>query len=163
MREHINSWYDFANQQLGIGLEVEDIIFVSGFTKTRTWAEATFCNCRTNAELHINVGAPVLPVSGEFSASMSQDSKALVFTRWGPVIQTNLETHDQCIFLNYLKIKRRILTVSVFRAVAGPHNLPEVSGQEREADLAYQLSDARSSDGLVRLSQLALSESHTVP
>ena len=42
MAVHIEQWHEFATMRLGIDVKQEDIIFVSGCTKTSVWAEATF-------------------------------------------------------------------------------------------------------------------------
>ena len=42
MAVHIEQWHEFATTHLGIDVKQEDIIFVSGCTKSSVWAEATF-------------------------------------------------------------------------------------------------------------------------
>ncbi|KAI0742978.1 hypothetical protein C8Q80DRAFT_1259448 [Daedaleopsis nitida] len=130
MRTHIQRWYEFAIDYLGIELEEQDIIFVSGFTKTAVWAEAAFANGSSRAELTISGGCFVPAVSGEFSVSMSRCVDASVFSRAGPHERVsnwkdNLATEDdQTIFLNFHKAKRRrFLGPTVLRAAAGPHDL----------------------------------------
>ena len=137
IRDNISSWQEFANERLGIGLSEEKILFVSGFTKTTVWATAAFADSSSDGELCIAGGCFVPSTSGEFRVAMSRCTAASVFSRWGPPERLSQELQDspqgtasapeaqlprdQCIFLNYYKMKRRrILGPSVLRAAAGP-------------------------------------------
>ena len=135
IRDHISSWCTFANEKLEIGLEEKDIIFVSGYTKTSVWAEAAFNHSSSSGELVIAGGVP--SASGEFRVSMSRGVDASVFSRTGPLDRASmwekdprsalLESYDsdQCIFLNYYKMKSRAWWRStVMRAAAGDHVFP---------------------------------------
>ena len=135
MREHISSWCAFANEKLEIGLKEEDIIFVSGHTKTPVWAEAAFGHSTTSGELIIAGGIP--SASGEFRVFMSRAIDASVFSRTGPLDRALMwakdpeqelpvdSAYDQCIFLNYYKTKSRAWWRSAIRAAAGDHVLPD--------------------------------------
>lgn len=136
MRTHLASWCDFANGHLGIGLEDKDIIFVSGFVKTSVWATAAFHNSSASGELVIAAGCFGPSASGEFRVSLSRGSNASVFSRAGPLDRLTKwnksgeldEECDQCIFLNYYKMKnRKWRRPAVMRAAAGPHQLPHDS------------------------------------
>ncbi|TBU33520.1 hypothetical protein BD311DRAFT_774582 [Dichomitus squalens] len=104
IRLHLSSWLAFANDELGLGLEEKDIIFVSGFTKT---------NSSASAELVVSGGVP--SASGEFRVSLSQSRDTCVQSRIGPASRKAawggesdpVEKCDQCIFLNYYKSKSR--------------------------------------------------------
>ena len=135
MSEHLPSWLDFANERLGIGLEDKDIIFVSGFTKTTVWAEAAFNNTNNTSEIIVAGGCFVPSVSGDFRVSISRGLDASVISRVGPPGRIAPREddadedykYDQCIFLNYFKMKKRGLLrrPTVMRAAAGPHELPD--------------------------------------
>ncbi|PIL35386.1 hypothetical protein GSI_02112 [Ganoderma sinense ZZ0214-1] len=135
IRDNISSWVTFANEKLEIGLEEKDVVFVSGYTKTSVWAEAAFSHSSTSGELLIAGGVP--SASGEFRVSMSRGVDASVFSRTGPLDRASMwekDTRsapqeqydsDQCIFLNYYKMKSRAWWRStVLRAAAGDHVLP---------------------------------------
>ncbi|KAI0744883.1 hypothetical protein C8Q76DRAFT_688166 [Earliella scabrosa] len=131
--EHIGSWCEYANTYLGIGLEDNDIMFVSGFFKTPVWTMAAFHDTNASGELTIRAGSFPF-ASSELRVSRTKDSTGLVFTQAGPYDRLQQyrttgeleEKYDQCIFLNYYKSKRRILrTPKIIRAAAGRHRLPE--------------------------------------
>ena len=139
---HIEHWYNFARDRLGIELQEHEILFVSGFTKTAVWAAATFQSGSTQGELLISGGcfAPA-GAGGEFHVSMSHAMDASVASRIGPSDRMKSEysavddavgssQSDQCIFLNYYKAKRRKAwrPLKVIRAAAGPHDLPRSPG-----------------------------------
>ena len=140
MQKHLSRWCDFANETLGIGLQEKDIVFVSGFTKTTVWAEAAFSNSSADGELVISGGCFVPSASGEFRVSLSHSTAPTVFAREGPLDRLldskedseALEMYDQCIFLNYYKMKSRRpwRRGGVMRAAAGPHSLSSDSGDD---------------------------------
>lgn len=136
VRAHISKWCSFANDEFGIGLEEQDLIFVSGHTKTSVWGAAAFQHSSASAELRIGGGCFVPSVSGEFNVSMSRCSDASVFSRCGPrdLVSTwnddtpmRIPKYQQCIFVNYYKMKSRRwpLRPAVIQAAAGPHELPD--------------------------------------
>ena len=50
MIEHIDCWFTFAQEQLGLGLEnMHDIILVTGCHLTRSWINIAFSGCHTDA------------------------------------------------------------------------------------------------------------------
>ncbi|RPD72326.1 hypothetical protein L226DRAFT_546923 [Lentinus tigrinus ALCF2SS1-7] len=133
MRAHLTNWCDFANGgHLGIGLQEKDLIFVSGFVKTSVWATAAFQNNCSSGELLVTGGCFVPSASGEFRVSMSKGTIGSVFSNTGPrgrlsTLQAGSEAptdSDQCIFLQYYKVKSRKLRLpAVMRAAAGPHEM----------------------------------------
>ncbi|TBU44308.1 hypothetical protein BD309DRAFT_42643 [Dichomitus squalens] len=145
MLEHISRWHEFANGDLGIGLQEKEILFVSGFIKTTEWAAAAFRSGGSNGELSISGGfLPLASVSGEFSVSMTRCDSPAVFYRSGPtrseterLTSEDVAASDQCIFLHYYKMKSRIIWPTI-RAAAGPHNLPPGS-EDPEHDIIDNL------------------------
>ena len=66
MAVHIEQWHEFATMRLGIDVKQEDIIFVSGCTKTSVWAEATFngnAGQITHRLCHEEAAVSILPPS----------------------------------------------------------------------------------------------------
>ncbi|KAI0762346.1 hypothetical protein C8Q74DRAFT_1206767 [Fomes fomentarius] len=141
LKRNLQSWYVFATDRLGIDLEDKDIIFVYGFTKTTVWAEAAFRSGGSDVGLVLSGGALVPSVSGDIEISRMRASKPSVISRSGPLarvaewdnVSSTDETFDQCIFLNFYKMKkRRVLPDFIIRAAAGDHDLP--SNQEDHCD-----------------------------
>ncbi|KAI0324752.1 hypothetical protein GY45DRAFT_1375309 [Cubamyces sp. BRFM 1775] len=144
MSKHLKGWYAFATDRLGIDIEMSDLIFVSGHFKTPLWAEAAFSSKTTNSELLLRAGLNNLPgcSGGSLSASLvlSNCESPVVFHHRGPIgsdgsQSTNEDwdlsiseraTADQCIFINYYKMKFRVAPFrpKVLRGAAGPHDLP---------------------------------------
>ncbi len=152
MRTHLASWCDFANGHLGIGLQEQDLIFVSGFVKTSVWATAAFHNSCSSAELLVAGGCFVPSASGEFRVSMSKGTNGSVFSRTGPPARLSApqsgfaaaNDFDQCVFLQYYKAKRRKWRLpAVMRAAAGPHVLEY--GPDEDDEQGYPLASAGSS------------------
>ncbi len=142
MKRNLQSWYAFATDRMGIELEDKDIIFVYGFTKTTVWAEAAFRSGGSDVGLVLSGGALVPSVSGDIEISRMRASKPSVISRSGPPgrvtewdrVSSTDETFDQCIFLNFYKMKKRRFwpTDSIIRAAAGYHDLP--SNQDDDFD-----------------------------
>ena len=140
MAAHIEQWYEFAAMHLMIDVKQEDLIFVSGCTKTSVWAEAAFHGTSSSGELVVSGGWPVPALSGEFRVSLSYSADASVFSRTGPShrmdskiggVETEASDNgpdaistDQCIFLNYHKAmhRKRWRPLKVMKAAAGPHD-----------------------------------------
>ncbi|KAI0718548.1 hypothetical protein C8T65DRAFT_706737 [Cerioporus squamosus] len=148
MAAHIEHWYGFASERLGIDVQEQDVLFVSGFTKTSVWAEAAFHSGSAQGELLVAAGcfAPA-GAGGEFRVTMARARDASVASRIGPSHRVKRDytpvdsdgaaaggvvdvEPDQCIFLNYHKAKRRKpwRPLKVIRAAAGPHELPRPPG-----------------------------------
>lgn len=140
MRQFLPDWHAFATGTLGIDLQESDLIFVCGHTKTAIWAEAAFSSKTTDGELFIAAGAFGTPAnvgaSGSFSVSLLNCQLPTLFHRSGPRggestgrtnpgIGDSPDRFDQCIFINYFKMKRSFLGRKVIRAAAGPHQLPD--------------------------------------
>lgn len=112
MGAHIEEWHAFASAKLGIEVQQEDLIFVSGYTKTTLWAVTAFNGSSVQGELlRISGGWPA--AWSDFRVSMSRSADTSVCSRIGPShrLQAASETSDarpdQCVFLNYHKAKQR--------------------------------------------------------
>ena len=175
MKTHLDSWCEFANETLGIGLKDKDLIFVSGFTKTTVWAEAAFSDHNRSSEFVIAGGCFVPSVSGEFSVSIADGSIPLLESRYGPPERVSMwkddvaqeYQYDQSIFLNYYKMKNRSVLHGprIIRAAAGPHTLPDEDHDDDDdaPDISSSMSassDSQESDyvGNVSTQQLCSME-----
>lgn len=142
MEKHLDSWCNFANDHLGIGLSDKDIVFVSGFMKTTVWAEAAFRDTSRSCELVIAGGCFVPSVSGEFRVSISE-GVAFHDAREGPRDRLSAwkddgsltYEYDQCVFFNYYKMKKRDRRRKphFMQAAAGPHVLPDDRDDDESA------------------------------
>ena len=152
MRRNFAHWLEFANSEeyCGLGLKDEEILFVSGTTKTTRWAVAAFQGDRfKNKEGSVSGHLGGL-ASAEFSIQISDHVLPTDHYRTGPVLlqlgghtdglsalpdrteESSASTsghlepskRDQCIFIHYYKVKRRLFHITALRAAAGAHQLP---------------------------------------
>ncbi|KAI0707099.1 hypothetical protein C8Q76DRAFT_817206 [Earliella scabrosa] len=134
--DNLANWYTFANDTLGIGLRDEEIVFVSGFTKTAVWAAASFSHDSVDKAVKLS-GSCSLPgaASGsvQLAVQMSDSHGVAIDTRVGPpelasqweqLSPEQLTGADQCIFLEYYRMRRRLVFLKTIVAAAGPHELP---------------------------------------
>ncbi|KAH9950735.1 hypothetical protein B0H21DRAFT_685940 [Amylocystis lapponica] len=136
MLDHHHTWYAFAKDRFGLALEKEDIIFVRGWAKTTEWAVAAFIQAGHAAQVTFN-GQFGLGANASFFLSASRDVSMVWDHNSGPVraisgrsselLTSGTETGsdepsvDQCIFLHYYKLKRRLgLFPRVMKAAAEP-------------------------------------------
>lgn len=115
--ENWGSWYDWAREN-GYNLKPEDMIFVSGWTKTSKWALASFqrTNQRRPETISFTLGSKgsvsaltfTFPHSGA-PISMDQRTSAPRLMLQGSPDATSPDSgiQDQTIFLKYYKLKRR--------------------------------------------------------
>lgn len=144
MLAHHKSWFDLANTIRGLGLKEEDIVFVCGTTKTTRWAVAAFQGetfrkkegfvsadfaSFANVNFSINIASQVLPASyyrhGPPPPQTIGPAPTGALTYPGHASSIPPSAPNQCLFVNYFKMKRRILLWRVaMRAAGGPHQLP---------------------------------------
>ncbi|KAI0369524.1 hypothetical protein BV20DRAFT_353149 [Pilatotrama ljubarskyi] len=150
METHFDHWLEFANDRLGLGLREEQIMFVSGTTKTSRWGVAAFKGKARNQQGTV-VGSFGSFASADFSMTISDAQLSTGHYRAGPpgratggsAVDASCDEHDQCVFIHYYKRRKRWpFFPSVFKAAAGPHNLPrdsEASGDE-ELPVDWEMS-----------------------
>ena len=143
MRRHFPQWSELANSRFGLGLKDEEIVYVSGTTKTTKWAVAAFHGEYRRKEGSITADFGSL-MGIDISVSISDEMLPSSYYRSGPVREPDLsvgarlvhngnepvmsvpqERCDQCIFLHYYKMKRRLgWKPTPIQAAGGPHELP---------------------------------------
>ncbi|KAI0651061.1 hypothetical protein C8Q79DRAFT_996631 [Trametes meyenii] len=135
IRTNFDSWLEFANDRLGLGLREEQLLFVSGTTKTRSWGVAAFRG-KSRAMRGKVVGNIGSLAAVDFSMTLSDTELSVSHYRAGPAGREDRradatsnkasDKYDQCIFIHYYKRKRRTLPMfpSVIKAAAGPHDPP---------------------------------------
>ena len=158
MCTHFTKWTQLANGVLGLGLKDEDLMFVSGTIKTGRWAVAAF-NGDYNKKKGSVTGKLGSLAALEFTMAISNVRLDSSYYRVGPPKYRNVaaspmspelaisglsavpesDKHDQCIFLNYWKMKRRtpLFSLCPMKAAAGSHHLPE---PDDDADKACEQS-----------------------
>jgi hypothetical protein len=84
MVKHIDTWFAFA-RGLGFGIEhMEEIVFVTGRDRTKSWTNAVFLGCQADAQ--VSFGVRVVEGSGdsiEWQLSPGQIGGAIL-TQGGP-------------------------------------------------------------------------------
>ncbi|KAI0743145.1 hypothetical protein C8Q80DRAFT_1273690 [Daedaleopsis nitida] len=140
IREHFDTWLWFANETCGLGIEKEGLWFISGTTKTTKWANAAF-----EGEYHGKEGSIQCDFGNIANVNLSlrieNEILSSTFYNHGPRRREPSQTSsqiddgstsissetcrpDQCIFINYYKMKKRLWWTRKITAGAGPHELP---------------------------------------
>ena len=57
---HIDSWFDFS-EGLELGIEMEDIVLVTGYHRTRSSSNIVFYESQVNAQVSLGVQVPAAP------------------------------------------------------------------------------------------------------
>ena len=105
---HINSWFAFT-QMLRLGIEMEDIVLVTGCHRTRSWSNIAFNEVQTDAHFSLGVEvAGTLGASINWRASnlriqgavLSQGPSGEVCVRSREVVETNKPPY----YRTYLRI-----------------------------------------------------------
>ncbi|RDX43503.1 hypothetical protein OH76DRAFT_1192777 [Lentinus brumalis] len=115
LRNHHSEWLRFAIERRGRELDVQQILFVSGFVKTAVWAVGAFSHGSSSATLKIDAGAMFgggVSASAGGAMSLSNCSAPTSLHRTGPPERLpwnddTLHSDDQCIFLHYAHLKPR--------------------------------------------------------
>lgn len=140
MKSNIDSWLHYATDGLGLDLQLEDLLFVKGWAKTTHWAVAAFTDQSRSAKLHVSgafgpvakAGLGFEVCSNHHSAyhhvgptgrqiSGAGDNAEYERDDESPITTTNERRVDQCIFLHYFKMKRRMFFFPSRIIAAGEH------------------------------------------
>lgn len=142
IKQNYRNWLEFAqSNDWGLDVNLEDIIFISGFMKTgSSWSMAAVTENGKSATLGFDAGA------GGFTGITAEVKRAksvnvsVAQRKWpGTTAPKTQPTFDHCIFLRFCKVKRRPLGwISVYEASAGPHTLPP---PDRNGDRDNQVPD----------------------
>lgn len=141
MRQNYNSWVMFAQDQLDVDISREDLFFVRGHVKTKKWAVVAWIHEGRSAKLSFDGNFSSL-ANASLKVTYSSDVTVPPERNWGPKqdVQKKIkgksrgkahqtrETHktDQCVFLNYYKLRVRLgFWPTVMKAAAGSHDLSE--------------------------------------
>ena len=152
-KDHYDSWVAFA-RKAGHGDDVKPIL-VTGVDMTRDFAMMT---CQNNGEqrtFRFTTSAP-----GVGSVWGTWHSKVPIYTNSGPRpsrtssltqtmdppppsiphTDTTPDEYDQCVFIRYYTVRKRLGIPRVVKAAAGPHDLGP-GGYDEVSSLLEELSD----------------------
>lgn len=137
-KRHYGSWVDFAREH-GHGENLRPVL-VTGVDLTREFATIAYSDNHTRMECEFSAGVPAM-ATASISLWGSWSTQGLVHTNCGPHPfptrgnrssneDTTLESmipeeYNQCVFLRYYTIRRRVFIPTVLKAGAGPHQLPK--------------------------------------
>ena len=137
IKKYYDSWLGFAREN-----EHGDVrpILVTGVHLTRDFAMIAYSDSETHMECEFSVEVPAV-VSGHASLWGSWSTPELVHKTCGPDplrIQGNSSSdqsptpdstipaeNNQCVFIRYYTIRRKLFIPMVIKAGAGPHQLPK--------------------------------------
>ncbi|KAF8268449.1 hypothetical protein EI94DRAFT_1148695 [Lactarius quietus] len=125
---HIDSWFAFS-QRHGLGIEMEEILLVTGYHRTISSSNIVFYERQATARVAFDVQAP-----GYFGTAInwqvsSQHVQGAVVSH-GPSGESLPE--NQCIFIRGFRVERTIRIFSKIKAAAEPKPDPSESDDESE-------------------------------
>lgn len=183
MVRHHGSWYEYARNKRGLSIKYEDIILVRGFIKTSTWTIAAFLGS-TSRSHEVTINGRLGPfASVDVGYSSCEESCSSISPRSGPPHRMKAEEipvswssnprssaicepyharspdgsesiQDQCIFLNYYKMKRRRLLPDQLTASAGEYGA-QPRGGDSDSTFATPVVAADASDSEVETESFA--------
>ena len=182
IKKHYDSWVDFARDQMH-GDDIKPIL-VTGVDLTKQFAAMAYSDNQTRVLCEFSVEAPAV-ASAAFSAWGTWSTPGLVHQNCGPSqgsAQGNRnqgsggspasrsaipEDHNQCVFIRYYTIRKRLFIPMVIRGGGGPHQLPkgDTGGDDAEAAVVEISDDDSDDDGLTEVShtEAGLEVIHNVP
>ncbi|TFY65309.1 hypothetical protein EVJ58_g2038 [Rhodofomes roseus] len=146
MKKNIDSWVHYATETLGMEKKLDEILFVKGWVKTTHWAVAAFVDRAKNAKVSVSGGIGAMAEVGVGllveSSSSSVDHHTGPGTRMVQVPQISPKRNNkksknreqpeivpkaelkanQCVFLHYFKMKRRLVLPPKIEAAAEPQD-----------------------------------------
>ena len=137
-KQHYESWVDFGRER-GDGENVRPVL-VTGVDLTREFATVAYSDNQTRMECEFSAAVPGL-ASASASVWGSWHTQGLVHTNCGPdpfptrrrrnpdqasALETEIpDEYNQCVFIRYYTIRKRVFIPMIIKAGAGPHQLPK--------------------------------------
>ena len=138
-KKHYTSWVDFA-REAGHGDDINPVL-VTGVDRTKEFAMMSYSNDGDDMASEFTIS---LPQVASASAWGIWRTAGFVFTNRGPRLScppsstqtdNNAETvsdwYDQCVFVRYYTVRKRLGIPKVIKAGAGPHDLGTGSREDR--------------------------------
>ncbi|GJE99616.1 WD40 repeat domain-containing protein [Phanerochaete sordida] len=132
---NVDRYYDYATQELGHVVKQRDMVFVTGWTKTKPdWAATVLSSQRiSSSEVSLGVhatGSTGAHVGGSRDRLMTMSPIPRYGRQYAPnsprTVPEDIK-EDQCLFVRRLRVRRRLFTKIV--AGAGYHHLPHLDGR----------------------------------
>ncbi|PCH43828.1 hypothetical protein WOLCODRAFT_75146 [Wolfiporia cocos MD-104 SS10] len=120
MKENLHKWLEFAEQK-DVNLSQEDIYFVRGFVKARSWYVTAWMYEGQSGRLSIS-GDLGSAAQAKVDIDYGRDTERSPEHNWGPQGNINQDHPDQCVFLHYYKMKVRLGFWPVMKAAAEPRD-----------------------------------------
>jgi hypothetical protein len=139
IKKHYQSWVDFSRER-GYGKDIRPIL-VTGVDLTRDFATVAYSDNRSRMQCNFSAAVPAV-ASASASVWGSWRTEGLVHTNCGPypiriterarrlsessALESAIpDEYNQCVFIRYYTIRRRMFIPMVIKAGAGPHQLPK--------------------------------------
>ncbi|KAI9441134.1 hypothetical protein BJY52DRAFT_504602 [Lactarius psammicola] len=126
--KHINSWFAFT-QRHELGIEMEDIVLVTGCHRTRSWSNIAFYEGQADARVSFGVEVPGIYGTTVNWRVSSQHVQGAVLSR-GPTGENLPE--NQCIFVRGFRVKRSFKIFPRVKGAAEP--TPDPRGVDDELE-----------------------------
>ena len=149
-KEHYDSWVAFARER-GHPDDIKPVL-VTGVDMTMDFAMVTYSKDDDDLTAVFTISAP-----GVTSPWGTWRTPGVIHTNCGPQprrppfatshIETNSDEYNQCVFVRYYTIRKRLGIPRVIRAAAGPHDLsPESPNSDGGSPLEAQSDSDSGSD-----------------
>ena len=140
MKHNLDYWQELANREGSqLGLKAEDLVFIFGVVTTTEWTVIALQG-QTSQQVDFSLNGEANAIAAaSVNVSVSNSLQPQVHHRRGhgytgnPVVvpgRPQIEVanpapgSNQCLFVHYCKMKRRLLFIKTIEASAGPHQLP---------------------------------------
>ena len=145
IKQHYESWVDFA-RELDHPEDARPIL-VTGVDLTREFAMVAYSDNQSHVECEFSAALPGV-ASTSVSVWGSWHTAGLVHTNCGPhptrgsrnssessAFESEIpDEYTQCVFIRYYTIRKRFFFPTVFKAGAGPHQLPKGDSGDGSSD-----------------------------
>ena len=161
-KKHYNSWVDFAREH-GHDSNPKPVL-VTGVDLTRDFAMVAYSNNSVRMECEFSAAVPAV-ASASLSLWGRWRTEGLVHTNCGPrssaigtasssdsgdhatPASTIPSDYNQCVFIRYYTMRRRVLIPIIIKAGAGPHDLGDHdSGNDSSDSACFQGLSSGDSD-----------------
>ena len=164
VKQHYNSWVAFA-RETGHGNDINPVL-VTGVDRTRDFAMISYSNDDDDLRAEFS---PSLPGIASTLVWGTWHTTGFVHTNCGPQLrsspsstqimdltptgsggaETVSDEYDQCVFVRYYTMRRRLGIPKVIKAGVGPHNLGPGGREDKESPEAGARSPSDSGSDIV--------------
>ncbi|KAH9034024.1 hypothetical protein EDB83DRAFT_1785975 [Lactarius deliciosus] len=127
---NIDSWFAFT-QRHELGIEMEDIVLVTGCHRTRSWSNIAFYEGQAGGRVSFGVQVPGIYGNTVNWQVLGQHVQGAMLSH-GPSGENLPE--NQCIFVRGFRIKRSFKIFPRVKGAAGPTPDPKGTDDEREIE-----------------------------